>query len=275
MWRFVAFAISLVLLPIRFEGSSPAGLRELHTSGQVRWGARPRAEALLERRDPGNPCRVEAVGWPLSDARILLPTALPWTGPRFIGAELDSNYRSASTAGPTRPSFCARSFRSDDPHHLLDERGFRGSSPSCATDSLGERTLGIRCFECLQPTRTRYAMHRRGETVSCDGGVEVCTPCTTLGASTCADPDHYMFYWSACKPANTTTGSGTTGSGWTCDPSFFGNHDGCHCGCGVVDPDCFNVTAGACDFCNEQNSCSQASVGRPGTISATNNAVCN
>ncbi len=130
---------------------------------------------------------------------------------------------------------------------------------------------------CSSPPEPGTPCKGGGETVSCDGGVEVCTPCTTLGASTCANPDVDMFYWSECKPANATgtTGSGTTGSGWACDPSFFGNHDGCHCGCGVIDPDCIDATAGSCDFCDKKSSCSQASVGCPGTINPTNNAVCN
>jgi hypothetical protein len=59
---------------------------------------------------------------------------------------------------------------------------------------------------------------------------------------------------------------------WTCDDDYFGGNDGCDCGCGVVDIDCADATVGSCEFCNDTGSCSTDAC--PGTINATNNAVC-
>lgn len=66
----------------------------------------------------------------------------------------------------------------------------------------------------------------------------------------------------ACAPA-----------GWTCPAQFFGVGDGCDCGCGIVDADCVDASAAACDFCNDPGSCSEG-LECPGLISATNNATC-
>ncbi len=38
-------------------------------------------------------------------------------------------------------------------------------------------------------------------------------------------------------------------AGWKCPSSAYGTSDGCDCGCGVLDPDCFSSYVGACDFC--------------------------
>jgi len=69
---------------------------------------------------------------------------------------------------------------------------------------------------------------------------------------------------------------------WTCDPNFF--KDGlCDCGCGVHDSDCADNTVVSCDDCADgggmqdngtpyAGSCNTSQC--PGTINATNNAVC-
>jgi hypothetical protein len=59
---------------------------------------------------------------------------------------------------------------------------------------------------------------------------------------------------------------------WTCLDTYYADDDGCHCGCGVVDPDCLNPTAEACEFCDISGSCAQG-LGCE-AISAGNNAVC-
>jgi hypothetical protein len=60
-------------------------------------------------------------------------------------------------------------------------------------------------------------------------------------------------------------------AGWLCTASFY-NDGTCDCGCGVADSDCTDATVGSCDVCNDTGSCSTADC--PGTINATNNAVC-
>jgi hypothetical protein len=78
----------------------------------------------------------------------------------------------------------------------------------------------------------------------CGGG-----GCTTPG---CSDP--------ACEFCYDGTGAmiscGGSGGTWTCDPSYYGADDGCDCGCGIPDPDCFGAgctepgcTDFTCDFC--------------------------
>ncbi len=57
--------------------------------------------------------------------------------------------------------------------------------------------------------------------------------------------------------------------GWVCPAQFYGTNDGCDCGCGVLDPDCADMTADSCDFCDPPgcaNSCAE--------IDPDNNAVC-
>ncbi len=59
---------------------------------------------------------------------------------------------------------------------------------------------------------------------------------------------------------------------WTCDPTYYnsGFTMDCDCGCGVVDPDCADALATTCDYCT--SGCSMSAC--PGTINATNNAIC-
>lgn len=59
--------------------------------------------------------------------------------------------------------------------------------------------------------------------------------------------------------------------GWSCSAGFFLDGD-CDCGCGVFDPDCVTPEVGACLYCSDTGSCSTTAC--PGTINATNNAIC-
>ncbi|MFO0613851.1 MAG: hypothetical protein U0414_14760 [Polyangiaceae bacterium] len=59
---------------------------------------------------------------------------------------------------------------------------------------------------------------------------------------------------------------------WTCNDAFFLDGQDCDCGCGVFDPDCVTPEAGACGFCDDTGSCSATAC--PGTINASNNAIC-
>lgn len=58
---------------------------------------------------------------------------------------------------------------------------------------------------------------------------------------------------------------------WTCNQGFYGDGD-CDCGCGAVDSDCADANVGSCKYCDDLGSCNTAMC--PGTINATNNAVC-
>jgi hypothetical protein len=61
---------------------------------------------------------------------------------------------------------------------------------------------------------------------------------------------------------------------WTCYPQYYGMDDGCDCGCGAVDPDCYTQYSTACDpdACGESGSC--VSDGYCAGLDPTNNAVC-
>lgn len=63
-------------------------------------------------------------------------------------------------------------------------------------------------------------------------------------------------------------------SGWTCNLAYFGNNDGCDCGCGIVDPDCADTAADSCQFCGESGSCSTSGQACPSNIDPNNNAIC-
>jgi hypothetical protein len=59
---------------------------------------------------------------------------------------------------------------------------------------------------------------------------------------------------------------------WTCDVALFGSLDGCHCGCGVVDPDCNDRTAASCDWCGSAGTCNEG--GSCGDIRPEDNSTC-
>jgi hypothetical protein len=61
--------------------------------------------------------------------------------------------------------------------------------------------------------------------------------------------------------------------GWTCPVEFYGTADGCDCGCGVIDPDCFDGTVASCEYCDGPGSCSDL-LGCPGNIAPAQNWLC-
>jgi hypothetical protein len=42
-----------------------------------------------------------------------------------------------------------------------------------------------------------------------------------------------------------------SGGQWICPQEYYGGLDGCDCGCGTLDPDCFGPESFWCDFCDE------------------------
>jgi hypothetical protein len=63
---------------------------------------------------------------------------------------------------------------------------------------------------------------------------------------------------------------------WNCPRENHGAADGCHCGCGVIDPDCADRTVGSCDTCDAPGSCSRrfGYSGCPGAIDPAQNWRC-
>jgi hypothetical protein len=61
-------------------------------------------------------------------------------------------------------------------------------------------------------------------------------------------------------------------AGWWCAPRFYGDGMVCHCGCGMIDPDCNPTEPDSCDRCNAAGSCSAQDC--PGTISTVDIGAC-
>lgn len=64
----------------------------------------------------------------------------------------------------------------------------------------------------------------------------------------------------ACIAGDIDSDGGTPGggpTGWTCNAGWYGNGDGCDCGCGIVDEDCADETVDSCT----SNGCPGASGG--------------
>ena len=96
-----------------------------------------------------------------------------------------------------------------------------------------------------------------------DESADVCQFCAEEGAcsSSCADID---------PNDNTGCTADHVPEEWTCSGSFYGTSDGCDCGCGVLDPDCEDATAGACDYCMVSGACSSSC----DELDPDNNAEC-
>ena len=81
-----------------------------------------------------------------------------------------------------------------------------------------------------------------------------------------------------CSSGCTLDLSGCTGgqAGWTCPQQYYDANDGCDCGCGVIDPDCTDATAGSCAYCDDVGSCNGGvACGDPASIiNASDNASC-
>jgi hypothetical protein len=65
-------------------------------------------------------------------------------------------------------------------------------------------------------------------------------------------------------------------SPWTCNVNYYdaGEEDGCDCGCGIVDPDCDDMTLSSCDYCDNTGSCSDDDCDGNTDIDPDDNAVC-
>lgn len=59
---------------------------------------------------------------------------------------------------------------------------------------------------------------------------------------------------------------------WTCNDAWYGDGSTCHCGCGLVDPDCTSGALESCDVCNVEGSCASASC--PSSIAPEDNSQC-
>lgn len=55
---------------------------------------------------------------------------------------------------------------------------------------------------------------------------------------------HFTCSWRDCAQfqVDECTNTSTIPPSWSCDPSFYGSNDGCHCNCGAWDKDCNDLT---------------------------------
>jgi hypothetical protein len=96
-----------------------------------------------------------------------------------------------------------------------------------------------------------------------EGGGDGCdcgcgSPDPDCGGGGCTDPGCSDPACDYCYDASgdIISCAGGGGGGWTCDPSYYDAFDGCDCGCGIPDPDCFGggcsepgCTDFSCDYC--------------------------
>lgn len=167
--------------------------------------------------------------------------------------------------------------------------------PDCSSSSEGEcagdcAPAGSCAFDCTDIVPTNNATCTAippawtcspvyyGSGNGCDcgcGAVDLdCLGETTSNAcDTCNDPGSCATSCADINPSrNYACGQTGVPAGWTCAATAYGSGDGCDCGCGVVDPDCFDATRTSCDTCVEQGSCEFFECE---DISPTNNAICN
>jgi hypothetical protein len=91
-----------------------------------------------------------------------------------------------------------------------------------------------------------------------------CGRCTADGS--CAQTEGYC---SEHIDANNNAICSGPPSRWSCSPRFFGDGVLCHCGCGVIDPDCADRE---CEVCNATGACSSRAC--PGMIDPNHEEQC-
>ncbi len=114
--------------------------------------------------------------------------------------------------------------------------------------------------------------------VICDCGCGVaddfCADTMLETCDRCDDVGSCMEGGGACPglitPDDTT--SCDAPAGWTCPEETFADAT-CHCGCGVLDPDCMDATSASCTACNATGSCA-AGGSDCSTIAAADNTSC-
>jgi len=105
-----------------------------------------------------------------------------------------------------------------------------------------------------------------------DGAITGAEDCdgANLGGETCLSLGFTGGSLSCTNCAFDT--SACTGTGWTCNPAYYGTNDGCDCGCGILDPDCADATVASCVWCGDAGACSSDFT--CSDINPANNATC-
>ncbi len=157
-------------------------------------------------------------------------------------------------------------------HESCQSLGFDGGTLACMADCSDFDTSG--CFNVPAEWRCNPAFYGSGD--GCDCGCGAWDPdCGDETAASCDWCNALGSCGTGACPSNikpTENWTCTVPAGWTCNPDWYGSGDGCHCGCGALDPDCTDVTADACDVCSGPGSCGVGSC--PSVIAPNNNAIC-
>jgi hypothetical protein len=148
---------------------------------------------------------------------------------------------------------------------------------SCATSCSQIATAkNATCSDVPAGWKCSPAFYSRGDGCDCGCGAldndclngtrGACDFCFNPGS--CAKTDCFDVLgdrnWLCTVPVPPTT--------WTCIPENWDDVDNvCDCGCGAVDPDCYDATRTSCERCVETGSCNFFQCEQ---ISITNNATC-
>lgn len=90
----------------------------------------------------------------------------------------------------------------------------------------------------------------------CDCGCGVYDPdCTDQNATWCEYCDPGSCSGMECDTIDPTNNGLCTEPVWNCDEALYDDGNVCHCGCGLVDPDCLTTAVGSCDVCDAMGSC--------------------
>lgn len=125
--------------------------------------------------------------------------------------------------------------------------GFTGGALGCSPYCGAYVTTGCTTGSTTVPTGWICDPTYYGD-LECDCG------CGALDMD-CADGTDASCSFDNCAlgesvdPAQNWLCTGGSSSGWTCDPTWFGDLD-CDCGCGAIDSDCYDGTDSACVYNN-------------------------
>jgi hypothetical protein len=152
--------------------------------------------------------------------------------------------------------------------------GFFGGTLACGNDCTAFDTSG--CFNLPAAWRCDPALYGAGDGCHCGCGAQD-LDCADSTVNSCAVCDVEGSCAVGSCPSNIAPAQNhtcTVPAQWTCDPNYYGADDGCDCGCGALDPDCSDVTAAVCDYCNNSGSCDLTGNGCPGIIDPAQNSAC-
>ena len=90
----------------------------------------------------------------------------------------------------------------------------------------------------------------------CDCGCGIYDPdCTDQNATWCEYCDPGSCSGIECDTIDPANNALCTEPVWNCDMALYDDGSVCHCGCGLVDPDCLTTAVGSCDVCDAMGSC--------------------